>query len=68
MKNSLNDLLLFCGKKQIGFVLSKDENQKNFIVYNLSDNQVVVNISDSDDKEFVNVLQSKLEELKNLFK
>jgi len=68
MTNKLNELFQICGINDFIFTYQK-EGDENFVDYSLEPvKKIVVNISNSDDKELDKLLSNKIDELKELFK
>jgi hypothetical protein len=65
--DKLNELLILCGINDIVFTYQK-EGEDNYIDFNKTDKTIVVNVSDYEDKELDSLINSKIEELKELFK
>lgn len=63
----LNELLILCGRKDIEFTLKRDQ-EKNNVVYDDTTKSVTISISEFEDKELENLLNNKINELKELFK
>lgn len=61
------ELALFCFKNKIEFLFQK-EDEGNYVKYETEPiKKVTLNISDSEDPEFNNVLDGKINELNQLF-
>lgn len=71
MKNNtvsqLNELVRLCGINNIDFTIIKEETTNN-VQFLKDEKKFLVNISDVEDKEFGNLLDSKINELKEMFK
>jgi hypothetical protein len=68
MNDKLNELFRICGINDFVFTYQK-EGDKNFIDYSLEpEKKIVVNISNTEDKELDMLLTAKINELKELFK
>jgi hypothetical protein len=68
MNDKLNELFRICGINDFIFTYQK-EGDKNYIDYSVEpEKKIVVNLPNVEDKEFNNLLTSKIEELKELFK
>lgn len=64
MQNELMELLVLSTKKNIKFTYLKDLEKSNYI--KLDENEIEVNISDYEDKKFINELQNMIQELKKI--
>lgn len=68
MNDKLNELFRICGVNDFTFTYQK-EGEENYIDYSIQpERKILVNISDTEDTELDNLLSSKIEELKELFK
>ena len=67
MNEKLNELFKMCGINDFVFHLQK-EGETNFIDYTLDPKTIVVNVPDTEDKEFDELLTIKINELKEIFK
>jgi len=68
MNDKLNELFTICGVNDFIFTYQK-EGEENYIDYSVNpEKKIVVNISNVEDEELDNLLTSKIEELKELFK
>jgi hypothetical protein len=67
MNEKLNELFKICGINDFVFHLQK-EGETNFIDYTLDPKTIVVNVPDTEDKEFDELLTIKINELKEIFK
>ena len=67
MNEKLNELFSICGINDFVFHLHK-EGETNFIDYTLDPKTIVVNVPDTEDKEFDELLTIKINELKEIFK
>ena len=67
MNEKLNELFKICGINDFVFHLQK-EGETNFIDYTLDPKTMVVNVPDTEDKEFDELLTIKINELKEIFK
>jgi hypothetical protein len=67
MNEKLNELFSICGINDFVFHLQK-EGETNFIDYTLDPKTIVVNVPDTEDKEFDELLTIKINELKEIFK
>jgi hypothetical protein len=67
MNEKLNELFKICGINDFVFHLQK-EGETNFIDYTLDPKTIVVNVPDTEDKEFDELLTIKINELKETFK
>jgi hypothetical protein len=63
----LNELLVLCGRKDIEFILKKEDGD-NSIDYNNESKKITINFIDHEDVEMENLLDNKIKELKELFK
>ena len=67
MNEKLNELFKICGMNDFVFHLQR-EGETNFIDYTLDPKTIVVNVPDTEDKEFDELLTIKINELKEIFK
>ena len=67
MNEKLNELFKICGINDFVFHLQR-EGETNFIDYTLDPKTIVVNVPDTEDKEFDELLTIKINELKEIFK
>jgi hypothetical protein len=68
MNDKLNELFTICGINDFIFIYQK-EGEENYINYSIEpEKKILVNISNVEDAELDNLLTSKIEELKELFK
>lgn len=68
MNDKLNELFAICGINDFIFIYQK-EGEENYIDYSIEpEKKILVNISNAEDAELDNLLTSKIEELKELFK
>ena len=67
MNEKLNELFSICGINDFVFHLQK-EGETNFIDYTLDPKTIIVNVPDTEDKEFDELLTIKINELKEIFK
>lgn len=67
MVNQLNELVRLCGINDIDFTITK-EGSANSVEYLKEEKKFLVNVPDGEDKELENLLESKIKELKELFK
>ena len=67
MNEKLNELFKICGINDFVFHLQK-EGETNFIDYTLDPKTIIVNVPDTEDKEFDELLTIKINELKEIFK
>ena len=67
MNEKLNELFSICGINDFVFHLQK-EGETNFIDYTLDPKTIIVNVPDTEDKEFDELLTIKIKELKETFK
>ena len=65
--DKLNELLILCGRKDIEFILKKEDGA-NSIDYNNESKKITINFIDHEDVEMENLLDNKIKELKELFK
>jgi hypothetical protein len=63
----LNDLLVFCGKKDIEFTIIK-EDESNHISFDKEKNKITLVISNTDDSNLEKLIDDKILELKEMFK
>ncbi len=67
MDKKINELFRICVLKHFNFILQK-EGDSNFITYTLEPKkEMIINVVDNEDKEFEELLDEKLIELKNRF-
>lgn len=64
MQDKLMELCLLSSKKNIEFTYTNDKEKSNYII--LNENELVINISDFEDKKFVKKIQNKIDELKKV--
>lgn len=62
----LNEILIICGKNNVEFLLTR-EDEKNNIKFDEDSKKLIVNFSDFEDKEIENIIDEKLKELKEFF-
>ena len=68
MNDKLNELFAICGINDFIFIYLK-EGEENYIDYSIEpEKKILVNISNAEDAELDDLLTSKIEELKELFK
>jgi hypothetical protein len=67
MSNKLNELVQLCGINDIEFKITK-EGETNNVEFNKDEKKFFINIPDDEDKEFNNLLDKKIEELKETLK
>ena len=68
MNDKLNELFAICGINDFIFIYQK-EGEENYIDYSIEpEKKILVNISNAEDSELDDLLTSKIEELKELFK
>ena len=67
MQQNLNELVQLCGINDIEFKITK-EGETNSVVYNKEEKKFLINIPDDKDKEFNNLLDNKILELKEALK
>jgi hypothetical protein len=62
----LNEILIICGKNNVEFILTR-EDDKNNIKFDEDSKKLIVNFSDFEDKGIENMIDEKLKELKEFF-
>lgn len=67
MQQNLNELVQLCGINDIEFKITK-EGETNSVEYNKEEKKFLINIPDDKDKEFNNLLDNKILELKEALK
>ena len=67
MSEKLNELFRICGINDFVFTYQK-EGEENYINYSIDEKTIVVNISNVEDVELDNLLENKINELKETFK
>jgi len=67
MNTKFNELVQLCGINDIEFRITK-EGETNSIEYNKEEKKFLINIPNDKDKEFNNLLDKKIEELKETLK
>ena len=65
MNDKLNELFTICGINDFIFTYQK-EGEENYINYSIDEKTIVLNISNVEDVELDNLLESKINELKDL--
>jgi len=64
MQDKLMELCLLSSQKNIEFTYTSEKEKSNYIT--LEENKLIINISDFEDKKFVNKIQNKIDELKKV--
>lgn len=64
MQDKLMELCLLSSQKNIEFTYTNEKEKSNYII--LEENKLIINISDFEDKKFVNKIQNKIDELKKV--
>ena len=67
MNEKLNELFKICGINDFVFHLQR-EGEKNYINYSIDEKKIIVNVPNTEDKEFDELLTIKINELKEIFK
>ena len=67
MNEKLHELFKICGMNDFVFTYQK-EGEENYINYSIDEKTIVVNISNVEDVELDNLLENKINELKETFK
>ena len=67
MQQNLNELVQLCGINDIELKITK-EGEINSVEYNKEEKKFLINIPDDKDKEFNNLLDNKILELKEALK
>ena len=63
----LNELLVLCGRNDIEFILTK-EDDLNSVIYDNETKKITISFIDGEDKEMETLLTNKINELKETFK